>query len=390
MRSRPCGSGFQPRKNRGKMPLPPEKIYLSEKHLRLAGLLESKKVIPNLRRRRKQMNKVSRIVIALTMIILFSAAAVSAAEDLKEITIGVIPTESSAAAMKGFEPFRADMEKALGIPVKLFIAPDYAGVIEAMRFNKVQIAWFGNKSAIEAVNRAGGEVFVQTVDVNGNPGYWSLIVVHKDSPYQNIDEIIRDGKNLTFGNGDPNSTSGYLIPTYYIWGQRGIDPAKHFKLVRNANHETNLMAVANKQVDFATNNTENWDKFSKAHPEQIKNVRAIWKSPLIPSDPMVWRKDLPREWKSKIKGFFLAYGRIGANRDQELAVLKGMSSGWAPFQDSSNHQLLPIMEIDMAKEKMKIQSNDSLADAEKAQRLADIDRKLADIQSYTRLVDKYN
>ena len=56
----------------------------------------------------------------------------------------------------------------------MFIAPDYAGVIEAMRFNKVHIAWFGNKSAIEAVNRAGGEVFVQTVDVTGNPGYWSL------------------------------------------------------------------------------------------------------------------------------------------------------------------------------------------------------------------------
>jgi phosphonate transport system substrate-binding protein len=67
-----------------------------------------------------------------------------------------------------------------------------------------------------------------------------------------------------------------------------------------------------------------------------------------------------------------------------------MSSGWAPFQDSSNHQLLPIMEIDMAKEKMKIQSNDSLAEADKAQKLADIDKKLTDIQSYTKLVDKYN
>jgi phosphonate transport system substrate-binding protein len=336
------------------------------------------------------MKKVCRIAVVLIALILGSAALSYAAEDLKEITIGVIPTESSASAMKGFEPFRADMEKSLGIPVKLFIAPDYAGVIEAMRFNKVQIAWFGNKSAIEAVNRASGEVFVQTVDVNGNPGYWSLIVVHKDSPYQNMDEIIRDGKNLTFGNGDPNSTSGYLIPTYYIWGQRGIDPAKHFKLMRNANHETNLMAVANKQVDFATNNTENWDKFSQAHPEQIKNVRAIWKSPLIPSDPMVWRKDLPKEWKSKIKGFFLAYGRIGADKEKELAVLKGMSSGWAPFQDSSNNQLLPIMEIDMAKEKMKIQSNDSLAAAEKAQKLSDIDKKLADIQSYTKLINQYN
>ena len=336
------------------------------------------------------MNKVCRIAVVLITLVLFSAAAVSAAEDLKEITIGVIPTESSASAMKGFEPFRADMEKSLGIPVKLFIAPDYAGVIEAMRFNKVQIAWFGNKSAIEAVNRASGEVFVQTVDAAGNPGYWSLIVVHKDSPYQNIDEIVRDGKNLTFGNGDPNSTSGYLIPTYYIWGQRGIDPTKHFKLMRNANHETNLMAVANKQVDFATNNTENWDKFAKVHPDQIQNVRAIWKSPLIPSDPMVWRKDLPREWKSKIKGFFLAYGRIGANKEQELAVLKGMSSGWAPFQDSSNHQLLPIMEINYAKDKMKLQGSDSMAAAEKTQKMVEIDKQLTEIRSYTQLIEKFN
>jgi phosphonate transport system substrate-binding protein len=336
------------------------------------------------------MNKVRRFLAVLITLALFSAAAVSAAETLTEITLGIIPTESSSGAMKGFEPFRADMEKALGVPVKLFIAPDYAGVIEAMRFNKVHIAWFGNKSAIEAVNRASGEVFVQTVDVTGNPGYWSLIVVHKDSPYQNIDEIIRDGKNLTFGNGDPNSTSGYLIPTYYIWGQRGIDPTKHFKLVRSANHETNLMAVANKQVDFATNNTENWEKFAQAHPDQINNVRAIWKSPLIPSDPMVWRKDLPKEMKSKIKGFFLAYGRIGADKEKELAVLKNMSSGWAPFQDSSNLQLLPIMEINFAKDRMKLESTDNMAAAEKTQKLAEIDKQLSEIQSYSKLSEKFN
>jgi len=330
------------------------------------------------------------LILGLIAAVVLWAGAASAEEELKELTIGIIPTESSSSAMKGFEPFRADMEKALGIPVKLFMAPDYAGVIEAMRFDKVQIAWFGNKSAIEAVNRADGEVFVQTVDVSGNPGYWSLIVVHKESPFNSIDDIIQNGKTLTFGNGDPNSTSGYLIPTYYIWGQNGIDPIKHFKLVRNANHETNLMAVANKQVDFATNNTENWDKFSKAHPEMIKNVRIVWKSPLIPSDPMVWRKDLPKEWKSKIKGFFLAYGRIGANKDKELAVLKGMSSGWAPFQDSSNHQLLPIMEINYAKDRMKIQNNDAIAAETKATKVAEIDKQLGELQTYGKLIDKFN
>lgn len=337
------------------------------------------------------MNNLCRAFIAGLVAALVFMSSVSLAEkNPKSLTIGIIPTESSSTAMKGFEPFRADMEKALGVPVKLFMAPDYAGVIEAMRFDKVQIAWFGNKSAIEAVNRANGEVFVQTVDVTGNPGYWSILVVHQDSPYKTIEDILRDGKKLTFGNGDPNSTSGYLIPTYYVWGKHGIDPVKHFKLVRNANHETNLMAVANKQVDFATNNTENWDKFSKAHPDLIKNVRIIWKSPLIPSDPMVWRKDLSKEWKSRIKGFFLAYGRIGVNKDKELKVLAGMSSGWAPFQDSSNHQLLPIMEINYAKNKMKIEHNDAVADDAKAQQMAEIDKQLVEIQTYSKLVGKYN
>lgn len=328
----------------------------------------------------------------LCLAAVFCCAGFAWAEEapLTEINLGIIPTESTTSAMQGFDPFRADMEKALGIPVKLFFASDYAGIIEGMRFNKVQIAWFGNKSAIEAVNRADGEVFVQTVDVEGNPGYWSLIVVHKDSPYQNIDEIIRDGKDLSFGNGDPNSTSGYLIPTYYIWGQKGIDPAKHFKVMRSANHETNLMAVANKQVDFATNNTENLAKAAKTHPEVVKNIRVIWKSPLIPSDPMVWRKDLPKELKSRIKGFFLAYGRIGSEKERELAVLKGMSSGWAPFQDSSNQQLLPIMEINMAKDKMKLETTDGLAAAEKAQKIGEIEKQLADLRSYIQLMENYN
>ena len=197
-------------------------------------------------------------------------------------------------------------------------------------------------------------------------------------------------KHLTFGNGDPNSTSGYLIPTYYIWGQKGIDPAKHFKLMRNANHETNLMAVANKQVDFATTTPRTGASSPKAHPDLIQNVRIIWKSPLIPSDPMVWREDLSKEWKSKIKGFFLAYGRIGAEREKELAVLKGMSSGWAPFQDSSNHQLLPIMEINFAKDRMKIENSDTLAAQDKQKKLAAIDEQLKLVRSYSQLVEKFN
>ena len=78
-------------------------------------------------------------------------------------------------------PDMEDMEKALRMKVKPFFASDYAGIIEAMRFGKVHVAWFGNKSAMEAVDRAGAEVFVQEIKANGKQGYYSHILTHADN-----------------------------------------------------------------------------------------------------------------------------------------------------------------------------------------------------------------
>ena len=94
----------------------------------------------------------------------------AAAEEMKQLNFGIISTESSAGLAKSFEPMLKELEKAIGIPVKAFFAQDYAGVIEGMRFKKVDIAWFGNKSAMEAVDRADGEVFVQTTKPDGTKG----------------------------------------------------------------------------------------------------------------------------------------------------------------------------------------------------------------------------
>jgi phosphonate transport system substrate-binding protein len=274
------------------------------------------------------------------------------------------------------------------MPVKAFFAPDYAGVIEGMRFGKVHVAWFGNKSAMEAVDRANGEIFAQTVDVTGNPGYWSLIIVHKDSPYNSIDDIIAHGKDLTFGNGDPNSTSGYLIPSYYIWGKKGIDPIKHFKRVTNANHETNALSVASKRVDFATNNTESLGRVKINHPEMYKNIKIIWKSPLIPSDPFVWRKDMPEDLKASIKSFVLGYGRLGPDKDRARKVLAEMSSGWAPFYNSDNRQLIPIREIALAKDKMKLQNSGNTGSDAMA-KMNELDEKVKKIQTYRTLITEF-
>ena len=235
--------------------------------------------------------------------------AVAPARAAEEINFGIISTEASSNLKKIWDPFLADMEKGTGLKINAFFASDYAGVIEGMRFKKVQIAWFGNKSAMEAVDRAEGEVFAQTVAANGQDGYYSHIIVHKDSPFQKLDDVLKCDKSLDFGIGDPNSTSGFLVPTTFVFSAKNIDPKQCFKTVRAANHEANALAVANKLVHAAANNSENLERLAKTAPERPRNIRIIWTSPLIPSDPLVWRKDLDAGLKKKIADWLFAYGK---------------------------------------------------------------------------------
>src|SRR5262245_16920986 len=81
------------------------------------------------------------------------------AQAVTELNFGILSTESQQNLRPRYMAFIADMEKSVGIKVNAFFAPDYAGVIEAMRFGKVQVAWLGNASAIIAVDRSSAEVF---------------------------------------------------------------------------------------------------------------------------------------------------------------------------------------------------------------------------------------
>jgi phosphonate transport system substrate-binding protein len=304
------------------------------------------------------------------------ASAPSFAEELKELNFGIISTETSQNLKTVWQPFLADMEKGIGMKVNAFFATDYAGVIEAMRFNKVQVAWYGNKSAMEAVDRADGDIFVQSTDKDGKPGYWSLIIVNKDSEIKTLDDLLKNGGKYTFGNGDPNSTSGFLVPSYYVFAKNNVDPKKLFKRMVSANHETNALAVASKQVDAATNNTESMDRLETTAPEKAKEIRVIWKSPVIPNDPIVWRKDLPDAVKQKLKAFFLHYGVKGspAELDRAKTVLAGLH--WGPFKASNNLQLIPIRQLELFRERTKLVNDETVPEADKNAKLAEFDAKL--------------
>ena len=294
--------------------------------------------------------------------------------DQPVINFGIISTESSQNLKSIWEPFLKDMSQQTGYQVKAFFAPDYAGIIQGMRFDKVDIAWYGNKAAMEAVDRAHGEIFAQTVAASGAPGYWSLLIANKDSKIDSVEDMLANAKSLTFGNGDPNSTSGYLVPGYYVFAKNNVDPVKAFKRTLNSSHEVNALAVANKQVDVATFNTEGMERLELTQPEKAWQLKVIWKSPLIPGDPLVWRNNLSDEQKNKLRDFFFKYG-ANAEQKKVLADLQ-----WSKFQPSDDDQLLPIRQLELFKQRTDVANNANLGAEEKAAKLKALDEELAKLE----------
>ncbi len=316
-----------------------------------------------------------------TAIALATSGIAAKAQTPTELNFGIISTEASVNQKKIWEPFLAVMAKQTGFKINGFYATDYAGVIEAMRFSKVQVAWFGNKSGMEAVDRSSGQVFAQVVATDGSTGYYSHIIVHKDSPYAKLDDIMKCDKTLDFGIGDPNSTSGFLVPTAYIFAAKGVDPKSCFKTVRNANHQANAMAVANKQVAAATNNSEDLQRLMMTAPQARAQIKIIWTSPIIPLDPIVWRKDLDPAIKAKLYTFLLSYGRIGTPDEIKTAREQIAAMIWSPLHPSSDDQLIPMRKLEASRDLLRIQSDAKLSDEEKKKQSDDVRAQLAKLDA---------
>ena len=305
-----------------------------------------------------------------------SAEGGTCAPELAQLDFGIISTESQDNLKPKWEPLLAAMAEGIGRPVNGFFATDYAGVIEAMGANKVQMAWLGGKSYIEAAERSEAEAFAQTVASDGSKGYYSYLITNKDNPIvQDIDlekgdgdkYVVENAPNLTFAFNDPNSTSGYLVPSYYVFASNNVNPEQTFsELIYAGSHEATAQAVANNQVDVATNNSESLVDLEKSDPAAAEKIQVIWTSPVIPSDPIAYRKDLPDCLKDQIKDFFYTY--------DDPAVLGDLE--WKGFDKADDADWNTIRELNIGKELLEVQNDPNLDAATKEQRVKELNEEL--------------
>ncbi|WP_426042939.1 phosphate/phosphite/phosphonate ABC transporter substrate-binding protein [Brevundimonas sp. TWP2-3-4b1] len=260
-----------------------------------------------------------------------------------KITFSILSAEGQASAGPLWQPLLEDMSTAIGVPVEPFFGSNYTVLVEAMRGNQTQVAWFSAKPAVEAIDRANAEVIARTVNKEGLDSYRSTLVVKTGSGIT-LDQVLACGKRFDFGIGDAQSTSGTLAPMAFLFNPRGIVPAQCFKTVRSANHQANAFAVATGVVDVATSNTVNTVFLNRQNPAIAAQITEIWQSPPIPESGILVRGDLDPAIKEKIRSFFLTYGQgEGVEADRQRRVLAGLE--YSQFRAADDNYLNPIREM---------------------------------------------
>ena len=294
------------------------------------------------------------------------------------ICFGIQGAATKATLESIWKPLLADMAKTIGHPVEAALFEDYATTVSSIKKGEVHLAWLGNKNAIEAVDHADAEIFAQIVGTRGIPGYYSLLITHRDSPYANFGDVIADKRNVLFGLGDEHSTSGTTVPLYFLFAQNDIS---QYDLggFRHANHETNYLEVADKTVDVATISSVMLQRFKERHPTKAELIRVIWASPLIPSDPLIWSHSLDSSLKPVIRDFFFTYGKPDGKKthqqvEQERQRLA--KSRWSGFKPSNNKQLEYVRILYLFGELKAVKANRNMDETVRQQRIAELENKI--------------
>ena len=212
--------------------------------------------------------------------------------------------------MYNAQPIVEILRKELGMEIQPFVATDYTGVVEALRVNKLDVAFLAPASYVLAKNEADIKVILKS-ERKGIPFYYAAIITRADSAIHTLADL----RGKTFAFGDPLSTTGHVFPRKML-KDRGIDPVRDFKhILYSGGHDATVLAVFNGKVDAGATYANSpdsqdtaWMRYLK-NPEDVKRIRAIAFSEPIPADNLVVRGSLAPALVKKIEEIFIELSR---------------------------------------------------------------------------------
>tara|TARA_E500000178_G_scaffold268732_1_gene266431 strand:- start:1598 stop:2635 length:1038 start_codon:yes stop_codon:yes gene_type:complete len=259
-----------------------------------------------------------------------------------EFRVGFLGDEAAADIIARNECMVPYLEQVYNVPVKFFTFKDYAGTMESFLGGNLDYTWFGASgyAGMYLENSEAGEPVLTRMQPSGDMGYYSVMVARKDSGIEKLEDM--KGKKLGFA--DPNSTSGFLVPSIELAEKFGNLDDYFASAEFMGGHENGVLAVLNKDVDASVTWVSGVGEWNEGYTSgnlrkmvdkgvlNMDDIVQVWSSKLIPNGPIVLRKALPQDAKDAMVGF--KQWLIKNDPECNENVANGVVKAWVPVDHS--------------------------------------------------------
>lgn len=266
------------------------------------------------------MNRLLKFAIAAALAMGLAAPVHAADPNPDTLKVALLPDENASELIKRNQPLKDHLEKELGKKIQLVVTTDYSSMIEAMRFGRIDLAYFGPLSYVLAKNKADIEPFAAMVS-DGKPTYRSVVIANANANVNSLSDI--KGKKVAFG--DRASTSSHLIPKTMM-AEAGVVHDRDYQQHFVGTHDAVAVNVANGNAEVGGLSEVIWKTLLERKLVDAGKVKVIAYSKEYPQYPWTMRSDLKPELKDKI--------RIAFVNLKDPAILKNFKAdGFVPITD---------------------------------------------------------
>ena len=238
------------------------------------------------------------LLVAAALCAGFAAYAQTATPGVLRVT--AIPDESPTELARKFEPLGKYLEAKLGMKVEWTPVTDYAAAVETVVNRKIDLAWFGGFTFVQASVRSNGKV-IPLVQREEDERFRSVFITDAQSGIAKLEDL--KGRTLSFGS--QSSTSGHLMPRSYLLAAR-INPDTDLKRVSfSGAHDATIAAVASGKVDAGALNISVWNKFVEDRKVDPNEVRVFYTTPTYHDYNWAVHADMPVALRERITQAFL-------------------------------------------------------------------------------------
>lgn len=253
-----------------------------------------------------------RVVFLAAALALSMGWATAQAQPLKEIRISAIPDENPQEMLRIYSPFAEYLTKEIGIPVKFTPVVDYAATVEGLAANRLEMVWYGGLTSVQAAKQAKGarRVIMRKEDAE----FKSHFITRKETGIKALGDL----KGKTFAFGSVSSTSGHLMPRYFLL-KGGVNPEKDFsKFSFSGAHDATAAWVESGQVDAGALNFLVWDKLVETKKVDTSKVNIFWTTPAYVDYVWTVRAGVDKATVEKITKAFL---KLDYNKPDDKKLL---------------------------------------------------------------------